>query len=363
VATLIDDAAAPVVVTRTIVVTPEPPDPGGPVALNPAAITTTLTLAADLTDQAVRFDPAAITVTLGVASALTFNEVYLDPAAVATAISTAATELIDATLLDPAPLAATLDLTAALVDASVPLDPGPVATAITAAATALIDATLLVPVTLATRVTLAAALIDARVMLDPAPLRVTVAVAADLSLQEAGHVGTSVGLPAHVYHDYDPTLLVLRRAVVLTSMLSSFIVGKSKFGTPATIWANIPAATVTINQSYSPDANGTLIIEQQTASISLSYWDNPGPLLYAGDHIELLYAGELLFYGTVDSTAITYTIDPEADKHGATRRVDCSATAAGTYAVMMGRTVKWKNLPHETAINRIRRWVTVNRWS
>jgi hypothetical protein len=174
--------------------------------------------------------------------------------------------------------------------------------------------------------------------------------------------------------DYDPSQFVLRRAVSLTSKLSGFVVGKSKLGTHAAVWESIPAATVTLNQSYAPDTtqyptpppNGppviypTLLVEQETASIAVSYWDTPGPLLYPGDRVEALYAGELLFRGTVDSTSLTYVVDPNAGKYGATRRVDFSATAAGTYAVMMGRTVKWNNLPVETAIKRIRRWVTVN---
>ena len=176
---------------------------------------------------------------------------------------------------------------------------------------------------------------------------------------------------------YDPALFVLRRAVVLSAKVGAFVVGKSKLGTAATVWQTIPAATVTINQSYVPDTTTyptpppkgppvcfrTLLIEQETATISLSYWDNPGPLLYAGDRIDVRYAGELLFYGTVDSASLTYVTDPNAVRYGATRRVDFTATAAGTYAVMMGRVVKWKNLPPETAIKRIRRWVTVNGWS
>lgn len=176
---------------------------------------------------------------------------------------------------------------------------------------------------------------------------------------------------------YDPTQLVLRRAATVSANLAEgFTVGKSKLGVPATVWATIPAATVTLNQSYTPDTTfyptpppkgplvcaHTLLVEQETASIALSFWDTPGSLLYVGDRIQLLYAGELLFLGTVDSTALAYTIDPDASRHGATRRVDFSATAAGTYAVMMGRTITWTNLPKETALARISRWVTVHNW-
>jgi hypothetical protein len=327
VTTLIDDTDEPIVVGRTVVVTPEPPETADPDQLDPAPLA------------------AQLTITVSSLDIPNIGGVLLDPAPLGTTIGIATTELIDATALDPAPIAFAVDMSA----------------------TALVDALLLGPATLATTITLTGELGDARALLNPAPLRLTVTTDADLTLQVAGHEATAdalgiIGLPAHVYHDYDPTRLVLRRAVVVTSKLNGFIIGKSKLGTPATVWANIPAATVSINQSYTPDENGTLIIEQETASISLSYWDNPGPLLYAGDRIELWYAGELLFYGTIDSTALLYAIDSSADQYGATRRVDFSATAAGTYAVMMGRTIKWKNLPKETAIKRMRRWVTVNKF-
>jgi hypothetical protein len=331
---IVDSADAPTVVTRTLLVTPE--NPGDTDLLDPAALTTAITIATSLD--------------------VVIPTVLLDPEPIAVAFTLTATELIDATALDPAPITVTLDLVT----------------------TTLIDATVLGATHLAATVTLTAALVDARVPLSTLLAVVPIAFETDLSIEVAGATGVPLGggLPAKVYHDYNPDLLVLRRATSVTSRLGAFTLGKSKFATPATVWVNIPAATVTINQSYAPDTTTyptpppkgpqrcfhTLLIEQETASIALSYWDNPGPLLYAGDIIEVRYAGELLFKGTVDSTALTYVIDPEASRHGATRRVDFSATAAGTYAVMMGRIVKWKNLPQETAIRRIRRWVTVKGW-
>ena len=172
------------------------------------------------------------------------------------------------------------------------------------------------------------------------------------------------GAPVSAYVKYDPALFKLRRWTKTASTLDEFLVGVSVLSAGPSAWTAIEAATVSINYSYTPDANGTLIVEADTANISLSFWDEPGPLLYPGDRIDALYGTEVLFWGTVDSTQLSYATDPEAARHGASQRVDFSATAAGQYAVMMGRTVKWAKLPRdEAAIVRIRRWVTVNGWS
>lgn len=162
------------------------------------------------------------------------------------------------------------------------------------------------------------------------------------------------------YVAYDPSRLVLRRLLTQSAGLDGFIVGVSTLGATETTWEVIEAATVSITAGYTPDDNGTLIVDAETATISLSYWDTPGPLLYPGDRIEVRYVGENVFAGTVDTAVLTYSTDPEAVRHGAYRRVDFTATAAGVYAVIMGRTVTWKALPAEKAITRIRRWITVN---
>lgn len=147
-------------------------------------------------------------------------------------------------------------------------------------------------------------------------------------------------MSAHIA--YDPTRLLVRRLL------------------PNGTWTVIDAATISITSGYTPDDNGTLIIDAETATISLSFWDTPGPLLYPGDRIEARYAGENIFAGWIDTAQLAYSVDPEAVRHGAYRRVDFTATAAGMYATILGRTVTWVNLPKEKAIVRIRRWLTVD---
>jgi hypothetical protein len=176
-----------------------------------------------------------------------------------------------------------------------------------------------------------------------------------------------------VYEKYDPTKFALLRTTAVSSTLDEFLLGESVLGQANTTRTAIEAATVSITNAYAPDPTGLpdakpvvkpgiLLPEAETATISLSFWDDPGELLYPGDRIEVMYDGAAVFRGVVDSTQLSYATDPEAIKHGATRRVDFSATAAGLYAVMMTRTITWKLLPAETAIKRIRRWITVNGW-
>lgn len=161
---------------------------------------------------------------------------------------------------------------------------------------------------------------------------------------------------------YDPKLLQVRRWTAAPSTLDEFLIGNSVLGSTGSSYTIVPAATVTFTSGYTPDEHGTLIIDAETVAISLSFWDEvpASAAIYPGNRCEILYAGKRIVMTTIDSVSITYSADPEAAKHGATRRVDFTASGAGTYAVMMGRTVSWVSLPKETAIHRIRRWVTVN---
>lgn len=160
--------------------------------------------------------------------------------------------------------------------------------------------------------------------------------------------------------EYDPALLQVRRITATSAQLGQFVIGKSRLGALETTSVLVPLATVSITSGYSPDDNGTLLVDAETAVVSLSFWDQPGVLLYPADRLYVSYNNERIFAGTVDSTTLTYSTDPAALPRGKYRRIDFSATVAGVYAVQMGRTVTWKALPQEKAINRIRRWVTVN---
>ena len=160
---------------------------------------------------------------------------------------------------------------------------------------------------------------------------------------------------------YDPSLLSVRRMTSVSSSLDEFLIGVSLLGAGPSTYDDFEAATVSITNGYSPNDGGTLIVDAETASVSLSFWDTPGTILYPKDRIIIRYNGETMFYGDVDSTSLTYTVDPAAARYGATKRVDFTATATSYYAVMMSRVITWKKLPStETHIQRIRRWVTVH---
>lgn len=164
------------------------------------------------------------------------------------------------------------------------------------------------------------------------------------------------------YIDYNSDLLEVRRITTMSAYLSDFTVGVSTLAATATESVVVDGATVAITSTYSPDENGTLIVDAETAIVSRSYWGTAGlsgEILYPGDRLEVFYDSELIFWGTVDTASLTYATDPEAARHGQVRRVDFTASAAGVYAVAMGRIVSWSKIPKETAITRIRRWCTV----
>lgn len=159
---------------------------------------------------------------------------------------------------------------------------------------------------------------------------------------------------------YDPALFSVQRATVVSSRLGEFVLGQSGFGVSASSWVTVPLATFDYAFDYDPDVNGTLIIGSEAASVSLSFKGEPSVIpLYPADRIRARYDGQTLFTGTVDSTSVVRSSSTEA---GHTRRVDFSASIVGTYATALTRTVCFGDLPQESAITRIRRWVTVSNW-
>lgn len=163
---------------------------------------------------------------------------------------------------------------------------------------------------------------------------------------------------------YDPTLFVLERNSSVSARADEFLLGISKLDTAgADVWVAVPSATFSYTQSYSPNPTRTLLIDAETASVSLSFWEQPAVQpLFVADRVRATYNGSVLFLGTVDTTRYAFTADPEAATHGADMRVDFSATLVGTYAAALSHTVCWTALPGELAIDRIRRWVTVTGW-
>lgn len=145
--------------------------------------------------------------------------------------------------------------------------------------------------------------------------------------------------------DYDPALLTVEKS--------------------ASGWVAVEVTSLTYTASYDPDANNTLIVGSETVRFSISGW-GAATLLNALDVIRVRYNGIDVGCGTftVDTATVTQTVDPEAARYGGeTERVDCQCSAVGTYAAALDTTVTWATaLPAETAITRVRRWVTVDNW-
>lgn len=131
-----------------------------------------------------------------------------------------------------------------------------------------------------------------------------------------------------------------------------------------TTWTEVPIASFSYSESYNPDDNNTLIYGSETGNITISYYAKPAiDPLYATDKIRARYGTLWSFYGTVDSTNWHKFTTGDSLRHGGNPyQLDFTATCVGTYAALLGRTVCWTTLPTETAIVRIRRFVTVNGW-
>lgn len=143
------------------------------------------------------------------------------------------------------------------------------------------------------------------------------------------------------YQKYDPTLFVVER-----------------WATDE--WVTVPLATFSYDHGYLPDENGTLIFDSESATVSLSFWDEPGDVLYSLDQVRVTYDDKVLYRGTVDSTTLRYTADPAAKDYGATRRVDFTASVVGSYAAALGKVVDWGREPDESAKEFLERYgVTV----
>ena len=163
--------------------------------------------------------------------------------------------------------------------------------------------------------------------------------------------------------EYDPTLFVVELAESVASRVGSMVLGHTRLGVDTSTWVPIPLATFTYSFDYPPNDYGTLIVGAETASVSLSFRGEPEAIpLYPSDRVRVRYGDQTVFVGTVEGTTIARTAVDRA-KHGHDHVMAFSASLVGTYAVMLTKQICYGDLPAETAISRIRRWVTVNGWT
>lgn len=165
------------------------------------------------------------------------------------------------------------------------------------------------------------------------------------------------------YVEYDPSLFVLERSGTASAILDEFMLDVSKLGAATSTWIPLAVASFTCTEEYAPNDKGVLIYQTETAQVTISYWHMPAyPPLYPVDLVRATYDGKQVFLGTVESTSISYSTDPDAPKHKATQRVDFNAQLVGAYASALQRTICYVPVEGEAAIDTIRRWITVVGW-
>lgn len=123
-------------------------------------------------------------------------------------------------------------------------------------------------------------------------------------------------------------------------------------------------ATFSWTVDYDPDDHGTLIFQRETGTVSISYWGTPSSVpLHSADRVRAKYSGQVIFLGIVERTTTEYVVDEEAKAHGATHRVNFSASCVGKYSAALERTVCYDPpAAGTTAHDFITQWIAVLNW-
>lgn len=167
------------------------------------------------------------------------------------------------------------------------------------------------------------------------------------------------------YEKYNHELLHVERSTGTSAALGSLILGQAALGATSAGWVALDCAALDISGGYSPDQNGTLIVDETSASLQLASWSDPGLPFHVGDRIRVRYDNVVLFEGLVDTHTFSYEADPAVAAHsGSTRKYIYSATVSDVNWVAMHRVVSWEDeLPEELAHTRVSRFVTVEGWN
>lgn len=164
--------------------------------------------------------------------------------------------------------------------------------------------------------------------------------------------------------DYNPDQFHIERATTLSASLGTMRLGETTLGASSSGWAAVEFSSFSMNSGYSVNDDRVLIVEAESATLSISRWGPPWePPVFPADLVRARYGNTVLFVGRVDQASHTTSVDPDAQAFGHNRRTDFTVTLVGQYAAALGRKVCWTYLPEEPSIDRIRRWVTVNGWT
>lgn len=157
---------------------------------------------------------------------------------------------------------------------------------------------------------------------------------------------------------YDFRKVHIERLEMASARLGEFIVGESRLGFPSAQWVVIATASFEYSMNYDPNDKGVLIYGSETGTLSLSAVGSSSfsPPVQPADKVRVRYGARTVFTGIVDTTRTRRTSLSDLPKRF---RVDFSATLVGVYAVALTKTVCYGDLPAESALDRIKRWVKV----
>lgn len=186
---------------------------------------------------------------------------------------------------------------------------------------------------------------------------------------------------------YDKGQVAVERLVGGALSGWSAISGVSRTGEADETRQPVDFASVSINDGYTVGDRGELSLDPATATASLNdyvrieagggdptYGAGPfgaGPYgeAYGGlaqppinknDRVEIKYNDVIVLAGLCTEVTVTYAASGEALAHGMHVERRTQVNIASIQRLMLGTVVRWLSLPAESAIDRLRRWFTVD---
>jgi hypothetical protein len=164
---------------------------------------------------------------------------------------------------------------------------------------------------------------------------------------------------------YDPGKVTVSTLTGATMVGWTFRLGAySRLGQTSNDRTDVKVSAITMTDGYAVGQNGELSIDPMTGTASMSERFRPGVSddvidrvdtpLQPDDRIEIAYGQSIVQQGAITS------VDTRMEAAGAYWIRKAEYSFSGTAGIMLANTASWANLPEEGALNRLRRFFTVN---